>query len=213
MKILIVGANGKAGIQLVNEATSRGYHVVAVVRNDNNRNKVDRRASIIVKDILELTSDDVKDADAVLDAFGAWTAETLPGHTTTLMHLADILKGSSARLLVVGGAGSLFVDPDKKTRVMELPTFPEDWKPLASAMGQAFEKLKELTDVDWTYISPSANFDATGKRTGSYKTGTDFLLTNAEGESVISYADFALAMMDEVENRNFINQRITVCSV
>jgi len=212
MKIIVVGANGKAGTQLVNEAISRGHNVTAIVRNIENKKKIDHQANVIVKDILELTSEDIQDADAVLDAFGAWTAETLPGHTTTLMHLADILKDSSTRLLVVGGAGSLFVDSEKSTRVMDLPSFPEAWKPTATAMSQAFDLLRKRSDFNWTYISPSAKFDATGKKTGSYKIGTDILLTNDEGESVISYKDFALAMIDEVENQKFIKQRITVCS-
>ncbi len=212
MNIIVVGANGKAGTQLVNEAISRGHYVTAVIRQEGQKSQVNRKAEILVKDIMDLTRDDLVNADAVLDAFGAWAPETLPGHTATLMHLADLLKGTEIRLLVVGGAGSLFVDEEHQTRVIDLPTFPEDWKPLALAMSQAFELLKKRTDVQWTYLSPSANFDAAGKRTGSYKTGTDLLLSDAAGNSRISYADYAIAMIDEVERRKFIQKRFTVCS-
>lgn len=212
MNIIIAGAAGKSGMLLVNEALVRGHTVTAIVRKAEDKAKVNPKASVVAKDILTLTKEDLKGADAVLDAFGVWTPEALPQHKTTLRHLADLLAGSKTRLLVVGGAGSLYVDPELKTRVMDLPTFPKDWKPLASAMGEAFDELKKRSDLSWTYISPSANFDAVGKRTGSYQIGGDLLLSNAAGNSEISYADYAIAMIDEVERQKFVQKRITVCS-
>jgi len=211
MRITVVGAAGKQGALLVNEAVARGHSVTAVVRKETDRAKVAPKAKVIVKDLMQLTYDDLKDADAVIDAFGTWTPETLPQHGTSLKHLADLLAGKSNRLLVVGGAGSLFVDSTLTTRVVDLPAFPADWKPLASAMGAAFEELKKRNDVRWTYVSPSASFDATGKRTGSYQVGGDLLLSNAAGNSEISYSDYAIAMIDEVEKGKFIRKRITVC--
>lgn len=105
--IAVVAANGKAGKLIVKEAVDRGFDVTAVVRGANKT--VAQHA--IIKDLFDLTADDLKGFDAVVDAFGAWTPDTLPQHSTSLKHLADILSGTQTRLIVVGGAGSLYVDP------------------------------------------------------------------------------------------------------
>jgi putative NADH-flavin reductase len=114
--------------------------------------------------------------------------------------------------LVVGGAGSLYVDSEHKTRLIDTPDFPEMFKPLASSMGTALDALKVRSDVNWTYLSPSANFVADGIRTGEYISGGEELMVNSKGESVISYADYAVAMIDEAENANHLKKRFTVVS-
>ncbi|MDO5684994.1 MAG: NAD(P)H-binding protein, partial [Bifidobacterium sp.] len=103
--IAVVAANGKAGKLIVKEAVDRGFDVTAVVRGENKT----VAQHTIVKDLFDLTADDLKGFDAVVDAFGAWTPDTLPQHSTSLKHLADILSGTDTRLIVVGGAGSLYV--------------------------------------------------------------------------------------------------------
>jgi Putative NADH-flavin reductase len=212
MKITVVSAAGKSGSLIVKEALARNHSVTAIVRKDSDKAKIPAGAKVIVKDLMDLSSTDLKDADVVIDAFGTWAPETLVQHKTTLRFLADLLAGKSTRLLVVGGAGSLYVDSELRTRVMDLPTFPEGWKALASTMGEAFAELKKRNDVNWTYVSPSANFDAAGIRTGKYQIGTEQLLANAAGNSEISYADYAIAMIDESEKASFVQTRITVCS-
>ena len=212
MKIVVVCAAGKEGSLLVKEAVARGHSVTAVFRNEKDKTKVDPKAKVILKDLMNLTYADIRDADAIIDAFGAWTPETLPQYSTTILHLADLVAGKPNRLLVVGGAGSLYADADHKTLVMDLPSFPADWRPLASHAAEAFTALKKRSDVKWTYVSPSFTFDAAGKRTGSYRVGGDVLLKNAEGKSEISYADYAVAMIDEAEKAGSIGKRITVCS-
>ena len=164
----------------------------------------------MTKDILALTYDDLKDYDAIVDAFGVWAEKDLPQHKTSLMHLADVLSGKPNRLLVVGGAGGLYVDPQHTTRVMDTPDFPDTFKPLAINMCAVFNELKTRNDVNWTYISPSANFDAEGSRTGKYRAGGEELLVNSAGQSEISYADYAIAMVDEIENGEHIKERFTV---
>lgn len=150
--------------------------------------------------------------DAVVDAFGAFTPEILPLHITSLMHLADLVAGTDTRLLVVGGAGSLYVDKDHTTHLSETPDFPDDFKPLAAAMGEALDKLRERNDVNWIYISPAADFQADGAKTGKYILGGEELTLNPAGESVISYADYAVAMVDEIEkgthNKEFQSLRL-----
>lgn len=206
MKIAVICANGKEGKLIVKEALERGLDVTAVVRGENQS----AASKVIQKDLFALTAADLEGFDAVIDAFGAWTPETLPQHSTSLKHLCDLVSGSEIRLLVVGGAGSLYVNPEHTAQVMDGADFPEIFKPLAAHMGKALDELRARTDVKWTYISPAGDFQADGPRTGKYLLGGEELLLNAKGESVISYADYAIAMVDEAVNGNHIRQRISV---
>ena len=205
-KIAVVAANGKAGQLIVREAVERGNDVTAFVRSENRT----VAENVVVKDIMDLTPKDLVGFDAVVDAFGAWTPETLPQHSTTLAHLCDILSGTDTRLLVVGGAGSLYVNPEHTMTVSETPDFPEIFKPLASAMAEALSDLRERDDVRWTYISPAGDFQAEGERTGDYILAGEELTLNDRSESIISYADYAIAMVDEIESGDHIQQRISV---
>ncbi len=205
-KIAVVCANGKAGQLIVKEAVSRGFDVTAVVKGEN-KSVADKA---IIKDLFELTTDDLKGFDAVVDAFGAWAPETLPQHSTSLRHLCDILSGTDTRLLVVGGAGSLYVNAEHSLQVIDGPDFPEMFKPLAAAQGKALDELRGRSDVKWTFISPAGDFQADGERTGKYILAGEELTLNSKGESIISYADYAIAMVDEIENGDHICQRISV---
>ncbi len=206
MKIAVVCANGKEGKLLVQEAVDRGLDVTAVVRGEN-RSAAEKALN---KDLFQLTAEDLKGFDVVIDAFGAWTEETLPQHSTSLKHLCDILSGTETRLLVVGGAGSLYVNPEHTACVADGPDFPDAFKPLAAAMAKALSELRERRDVKWTYISPAADFQAEGEKTGKYILGGEELTVNSRGESIISYADYAAAMIDEAVKGNHIQQRISV---
>ena len=210
MKIAIIGANGKAGSLLAKEALERGHDVTAVVRDSSKISN--KKVKIIEKDLFSLTYDDLKDNDVIIDAFAVWAEDQLFLHKTSLNHLSDILSGKPNRLIVVGGAGSLYVDLEHKVRLMNTPDFPDMFKPLASNMSEAFDSLKTRDDVNWTYLSPSADFSADGERTGKYKAGGDELMTNSQGLSTISYADYAIAMIDEAEQGKHIKERFTVVS-
>jgi len=210
MRIAIIGATGKQGNLIVQEALRQGYDVTAVVRN---KNKItDSRVKVLEKSIFDLAYDDIKNYEVIVDAFGTWSDESQELHQTSLKHLTDILSGKSKRLLVVGGAGSLYVDPQKTVRLLDTPEFPDSFKPVTSNMGKAFDALSERTDVNWTYLSPAADFNFEGKRTGSYKLGQDNLILNAAGESYVSYADYAIALVDEIKNKAFLGKRFTVVS-
>lgn len=207
-KIAVVCAAGKEGRLLVDEAISRGYEVTGFVRSESNR--INSKAKMVVKDLFDLTKEDLAGFDAVIDAFGAWTPETLHLHSESLMHLCDVLSGSRTRLLVVGGAGSLYVNPEHTVQVKDLDTFPDVFKPLANAQGEALERLRKRDDVNWTFLSPAGDFVADGARTGEYLTGGEEYFVNDKGESRISYADYAIAMIDEVENAKHIRERFSV---
>lgn len=206
MKIAVVCANGKAGQLIVKEAVDRGLDVTAVVKGENK--SVAEKS--IIKDLFDLTADDLKGFDVVVDAFGAWAPEVLPQHSTSLKHLCDILSGTDTRLLVVGGAGSLYINAEHTLQVMDGVDFPEMFKPLAAAQGKALAELRERNDVKWTFISPAGDFQAEGERTGKYILAGEELTLNAKGESIISYADYAIAMVDEIESGDHIQQRISV---
>ena len=206
MKLAVVCANGKAGKLIVKEALSRGLDVTAVVRGENRT----EAKQVIQKDLFDLTAADLQGFDVVTDAFGAWTEDTLPQHSTSLQHLCDILSGSNTRLLVVGGAGSLYVNREHTAQVMDGPDFPDVFKPLAKAQGKALDELRLRSDVKWTFVSPAGDFQAEGERTGKYILGGEELTLNDKGESIISYADYATAMVDEAVSGSHIQQRISV---
>lgn len=206
MRIAVVCANGKAGQLIVKEAVERGLEVTAFVRGENKS----AAQNVVVKDLFDITAEDLKGYDAVVDAFGAWTEDTLPLHSTSLKVLCDALSGTDTRLLVVGGAGSLYVNPEHTVCVADGPDFPEIFKPLARAMAKALTELRVRKDVQWTYISPAGDFQADGARDGAYILGGEELTLNERGESIISYADYAIAMVDEIVSGNHVQQRISV---
>ena len=206
MKIAVICANGKAGKLIVKEAVERGLDVTAVVRGENHT----VATQVIKKDLFDLTVSDLEGFDVIIDAFGAWTPETLPQHSTSLKHLCDLMSDKDARLLIVGGAGSLYINAEHTTQVTDGPDFPDIFKPLASHMGKALEELRIRNDVKWTYVSPAGDFQAEGARTGNYILGGEELTLNSKGQSVISYADYAIAMIDEAVKGKYIQQRISV---
>ncbi len=165
--------------------------------------------AVIEKNIYDLTSDDVQKFEVVVNAFGAPLGEE-QAHVDAGHALIEALKGTSTRAIIVGGAGSLYFDEHKTVKVMETPYFPDLFTPTAKGQGRNLLELQEASTISWTFISPSALFDAEGKRTGSYQSGKDNLLVNSKGESYISYADYAIAVLDEVENPQHINERFTV---
>ena len=205
MKIAIIGANGKSGTNLVNEALKQGYDVTAIIRNKEYKNE---SVKVVYKDIFELTKADLAGFDAVISAFAAWSEETFPLHKKVAAHLVNLLEGTSTRLIVVGGAGTLFVD-DKGTMLMDTPDFPAAYMGVAKATAESYFVLKGSANVLWTYVSPAADYDENGARTGEYMLGGDDLILNSQNESYISYADLALAIIDELKNKKFIQKRFT----
>ena len=206
MKIAVVAANGKAGQLIVEEAVKRGHDVTAIVRS---KNKTPAQ-HLLKKALFDLTKEDLAGYDVVATAFGAWTPETLPLHSKSIEHFNDLLAGTSTRFLVVGGAGSLYVDKEKKVRLVDTAEFPAEYKPLASAQADELDLLRTKKDLNWTFVSPAAEFIPDGARTGEYILAGDFFTVNEAGESKISYADYAIAFVDEIESGKYIQERISV---
>ncbi|WP_314350627.1 NAD(P)-dependent oxidoreductase [Mammaliicoccus vitulinus] len=208
MKIGVIAANGKSGKLITEEAVNRGLDVTAIVRKEN---KTVAPQSII-KDIFDLTTEDLTPFDVVVDAFGEFREDKLHLHQDTIQHLSDILAHTNTRLIVVGGAGSLYVDDQLETQLYDTADFPEAFKPLATSQGKALEELRKRDDVRWTFISPAAEFIADGKRTGDYILAGEQFTLNSKGESKISYADYAIALIDKATEGTHIQERISVVS-
>ena len=199
--IAIIGATGRAGSQLLEEALRRGHSVVAIARHAS---KIGERAGVVTKEV------DVNDVQALQTAVAGSDVVLSAAHFSTLPAAAiiePVKKAGVKRLLFVGGAGSLLL-PDG-SQVIQSPDFPEAYKPEATAGGIYLDNLRAEKDLDWTFLSPSAEF-VEGERTGTFRLGQDHLLVSAEGKSWITFADFAIAMLDEVEQPKHTRQRFTV---
>ena len=199
--IAIIGATGRAGSQLLEEALRRGHRVVAIARHAS---KIGERAGVVTKEV------DVNDVQALQAAVAGSDVVLSAAHFSTLPAAAiiePVKKAGVKRLLFVGGAGSLLL-PDG-SQVIQSPDFPEAYKPEATAGGIYLDTLRAEKDLDWTFLSPSAEF-VEGERTGTFRLGQDHLLVSAEGKSWITFADFAIAMLDEVEQPKHTRQRFTV---
>ena len=209
MKIGVIGATGKAGSLIVKEARERGHEVTAIVRNAA---KLTEEVTVLEKDVFDLNSEDIQAFDVVVNAFGA-PAGKEHLHVDAGRVLIDAFKGApDTRLIVVGGAGSLFVDAAQRVRLIDTPEFPKEYFPTASNQGKNLEDLQITSGIKWTFISPAAFFNPEGKRTGSYQKGKDNLIVNLKGDSYVSYADYAIAVLDEIENPQHVNERFTVVS-
>lgn len=206
MKIAVIGANGQAGKLIVKEGRERGFNVTAIARGENKSGA----ENFIQKNLYDLTKEDVKDFDAVVSAIAIWSDEITDEHKKATEFLADLLSGAKTRLLIVGGAGSLYTDNTLTTTIAESPDFPKEYIPVATSMKIALDALRKRNDVNWTYISPAGEFDAKGAKTGDYILAGEVFAVNDKGESYISYADYAVAMIDEIEKGNHNKQRISV---
>lgn len=200
MKVALIGATGRAGSPILRELAGRGHEVTAIVRNPE---KVQAQANVTPR------KGDVFDKDGL--------AALLKGHDVVIssVHflqsdpktLIDAVKASGVkRYLVVGGAGSLEVAPG--VTLVSTPEFPALYKDEAIKGGEFLNLLRQEKDLDWTFLSPSALFFE-GPRTGSFRLGKDRLLTTEKGSS-ISFEDYAIAMVDEVEKPAHSRQRFTV---
>ena len=211
MKIALIGATGFVGSAILQEALNRGHEVTAIVRHPE---KLQPHAK------LHLQKGDVYHEDEVarlVTGHGAVISAFNPGwgdpdiYKQQVKGTEAIIKGVKQagvkRVLWVGGAGGLEVKPGVQS--VDTPEFPKDWKQGSLATREALNMLRKESSLDWSYLAPSADLSP-GQRTGKFRLGTDQLLKDANGQSRISVEDYAMAMIDEVENPGHIRQRFTV---
>ncbi len=205
MKIAILAATGKAGKWVTQEALKRGHSVSAFVRNKEKAHGL-TGAKLVQKDIFSLNFNDLENFDVIIDAFGEW--QNLALYQKHGAHLLSILKNNPAKFLVVGGAGSLFMDKAHTVMLMDTPDFPEGYKGVARAHGELLNLLRQEKNLNWVYVSPAAEFVFDAPQTGAYKIIGEEFETNAQGESKISYADYASAMLDVAEDNTLCHTRV-----
>ncbi|WP_069805404.1 NAD(P)-dependent oxidoreductase [Thermogemmatispora onikobensis] len=213
MKIVIFGATGSIGQRLIQEALNRGHEVKGVARRPERLALSHPRFSLEAGNVLDPADVArlVSGSDVVISAVGpARDTEEDPAMVVQAAEalIEGLKRAGVKRLVVVGGAGSLEVAPG--VRLMDTPGFPAGWRPIAAAAAEALEVYRRQgADLDWTYFSPAA-FIEPGQRTGRYRVGTEQLVTDEKGESRISIEDYAVALLDEVEQPRFVRQRFTV---
>ncbi|MEM5008473.1 NAD(P)H-binding protein [Priestia megaterium] len=205
MKIAVIGAHGKAGNLIAKEAIKRGHDVTAIVRKKHN----DDFKNVIEKDLMDLNKEDLTGFGAIANAVSAWTDDTFFIHTDGISHLAQLLEGTDTKLLMVGGAGTLYINKEHSLRVMDKPDFPEELKPLGKTLNSNLERLRSFSNIRWTYVTPAFELDFDGSETGNYIIGGEEFFTNDEGKSYISYLDYAKAFVDIIEN-DYVRRRVSV---
>ncbi|MFE9686696.1 NAD(P)-dependent oxidoreductase [Streptomyces sp. NPDC006285] len=208
MKVLLFGATGAIGSAISEELAARGHEVTGVSRTTLSQPAPD--ASHRTHHVGDASNPDSVAAlaahhDAVVSAVSS-------GHPASLAEAASGLvrglrKAGVRRLLVVGGAGTLEAVPG--LRLVDTPEFPEPYKPTAYAQAAALAVFHTVEDIDWTYLSPAVVIKP-GARIGRYRLGADQVLTDNDGNSIISIPDFALALADELDRPTALQQRITV---
>ena len=215
-KVVLIGASGFVGNAILNESLERGHEVTAVVRHPEKVKADNPRLSVVgmdVEDSARLT-DVCKGHDAVISAYNpGWGNPDM--YEDTLRVYPKILNAVKAsgtgRLLIVGGAGSLFVKPG--VRLVDTGALPEAWLPGVKSLAKFYlETLVHEQDLDWVFFSPAANLGnlQPGVRTGKFRLGKDDLIVDEKGDSFISVEDYAMAMVDELEQENHHKERFTI---
>lgn len=211
MKIALIGASGFVGSALLQEALERGHQVTALVRHPErlpqNPNLITRQADVHDSDAL---AEQLRGHDVVLSAFNpGWGQENIRAQFIAgSRSITQATRASGVRrLLVVGGAGSLYVAPG--LQLIDTPDFPAAYKEGAEGARQALSELQAEQDLEWTFLSPAAILEP-GPRTGTFRLGTDQLLMQGEEPGRVSVADLAVALIDEAEQPRHIRQRFTL---
>ena len=207
MKIALCGATGRTGSRILNELVARGHQVVAIVRETGSSSPRENVA-VVVDDLRDpsRTAEMIAGADAFVSAYAPPPddLEELVRVTERLVQAAD--RSGVQRFLMVGGAGSLEVAPG--LTLSDSGKLPLEWLPIAEAHARALKVLR-ASEIQWTSLSPAAFFDP-GERTGRFRLGTDNLIMDEEGNSRISMEDYAIAMVDEVEDPKHDRERFSV---
>lgn len=212
-KIVLIGASGFVGSALLNEVLNREIQVTAVVRNPDRIQVSNPNLKVVKGNVssVDVVAEICEGADAVISAYNAgWSnpnhyEETLK---TYPIILEGVKKASVKRLLIVGGAGTLFVSPG--VRVIDSSAIPEEIIGGVKSLGEFYlNTLMNEKEIDWVFFSPAGTIEP-GERTGKYRLGKDDLIVDEKGESRISVEDYAKAMIDELENPQHHFERFTI---
>lgn len=210
MKIALIGASGYVGSALLTEALARGHQVTALVSRPE-RLPAQPGLQALATDVLDTATlaSQLQGHEAVISAFSGHAQTEVYNYYVKGMGsiIAAVKSAGVSRLLVVGGAASLEVAPG--VQLLDTPEFPAEWKETAAGAREALNLLRDEQQLDWTFLSPSAHLEP-GERSGKFRLGGDQLLVDGSGKSHISLADYAVAMIDELERPAHSRQRFTV---
>ncbi len=217
--VVLIGASGFVGSAILNEALNRGHKVTVIAPHPEKIKVKNEHLTVIKEDATkpDVLAEIAKGKDAVISAYNpGWTNPRQ--YEETLENYPKIVEGTKLagvkRLLIVGGAGTLFVKPG--VRLIDTGTLPEAWLPGVKSMGEFYLNcLMKENDVDWVFFSPAGNLgnmgqNGPGKRTGKFRLGKDDMIFDENGESFISVEDYAYAMIDELEQENHHKERFTI---
>ncbi|MER6957643.1 NAD(P)H-binding protein [Streptomyces sp. NPDC000618] len=210
-RIVVFGAAGKSGSRVVAEAAARGHEVTAVARDLTRLGGLPDGVRAVAGDVTdpESVAALAKDADAVVLTVGGPEARLYTDAVATVVAAVRALGPAAPRILHMGGGASLLGEDG--VRIYDAPGFPQEFKPYAIGQIQALDAYLALgDDVTWTYLSPPPVHFAPGDRTGRYRTGLDRPVIGDDGEARISYEDYAVALVDEIEKPEHLNRRFTV---
>jgi putative NADH-flavin reductase len=214
MKVVLYGATGMIGSRILKELLSRGHSVTAVSR-DPSRIPAQKGVTVEKGDMLDADgiAKIAKGSDVVISSYGPPSGSQGPDPAqvsqlveATRALIAGARRAGAPRIIMVGGAGSLEVSPG--LQIVDAPTFPDAYKPVALAHRDAFHVMRE-SDLNWTYFSPAMMIQP-GERTGKFRLGKDALVSDENGNSSISAEDYAVALVDEVEQGRHTKQRFTI---
>ena len=212
-KMVIIGATGYVGSAILKEALGRGHQVKAIVRDPSKLTLIHPHLKVVGGNVTDtdFLSRELAKSDAVISAFNpGWSNpniydETLEGYGSIL---CAVRNSGVHRFLMVGGAGSLLVAPGRQ--LMDEPDVPKKLLPGIRGMAKVYtDLLLPEKSVDWVFLSPAANM-APGERTGKFRLGKDELIVDESGDSNISVEDFAVAMIDELEQEKHHQERFTL---
>ena len=212
-EVLLIGATGFVGSAILNELLNRGHKVTAVVRDPA---KLEGKAGVtaVKEDVanVDAIAALAKGKDAVISAYnpGWMNPDIATLITENYPRILNAAKQSGVeRLLIVGGAGTLFCAPG--LRVVDSGAIPEEIMGGVRPLGDFYlNTLMNENEIDWVFFSPAGAFDENGQRTGEFRLGKDDLVVDAEGNSHISVQDYAVAMVDELEQENHHKERFTI---
>ena len=212
-EIVLIGASGFVGAAILNEALNRGHKVVAIVRNPEKIAVKHENLTLVKGDVSapNLRKELSKGKDAVVSAYNpGWTNPNIYEETLTVYPriLEEAKEAGVKRLLCVGGAGTLFCAPN--LRVVDAGVIPAEILPAVKSLGIFYlDILMNEKAIDWVFFSPAGNI-APGERTGKFRLGKDDLIVDEKGNSNISVEDYAVAMIDELENEKHHQERFTI---
>ncbi|WP_217575769.1 NAD(P)-dependent oxidoreductase [Streptomyces sp. GbtcB7] len=209
-RVVVFGAAGKAGSRIVTEAASRGHQVIAVAREGRSLGDLPRGASTVVADVTDQESVSVlaKNADVLVLAVGGPDQKVYTDAVAAVTQAVAALGPDGPRIIHMGGGASLL--NEHGVRFYDTDSFPAEYRPYAAGQIAALDSYQGSSGVTWTYLSPPPLHFAPGQRTGTYRTGLDQPVVGADGQARISYEDFAMALVDEIEQPKHLNHRFTV---